>query len=432
MSRKKVFTLASSLLVLGGALTGCGSSTTPANNTTVGSNSPAPVTITFWNAYSATDPEVSVLKKDIIPAFEKQYPYITVKDVEFPYDQMQKKLLTSAAGADLPDAARIDIIWTSQLAKLGILVQQDQLAGFSALQSQVFKGPLSTATYNGHYFALPLDTNTKILFYNQALFAKAGISGPPTSMTDMVQDIAKLSSGSGKSAVYGYALGGFDLWNAIPWINSAGGSLLSPDMTKASGYLNSPETIAAVQQLATMASQHQISGFNNGDMSTSDGFAKGKYAMIDDGPWMDPIFAGQYPNFKYSKALWPAGTAGSVQVVGGENIAIFNTDQAHQDAAWKFEQFMLSPATQIAMAKVGQMPVLNNISNDPQIQQLGNMSLFLEQLKTSASRPSIPQYGQVDQIIMNAITQAVQGKVSVKTALDGAAQQVDQVLASQS
>ena len=57
----------------------------------------------------------------------------------------------------------------------------------------------------------------------------------------------------------------------------------------------------------------------------------------------------------YGTSEVPAGSGGSISVLGGEDIAMFNT--ANKDGAWKFMKFMTSEYAQEEMAKCGQIPV---------------------------------------------------------------------------
>jgi len=387
------------------------------------------ITITFWNAYSATDSEESTIVKTLIPAFEKSHPGIKVENVTMPYSSMQSKLLTSAAGGELPDVARLDIIWVPQLAKLGTLMAGNSLPGFAALTKKVFPGPLSTNKYNGNYYGLPLDTNTKVLFSNTNVLKQHGIKQPPKMMSEFIADIKKLTRGKGKSKVYGYMAGGTDLWNLVPWISSFGGSVLSPNMKTANGYLNGAKTFKAISTLVNLSKAGYITGLlpgANGDMT---GLAQGQYAMIDEGPWDVPSMKQQYPKVKYQLSTFPAGAGGSAEVVGGEDIGVFNTDSAHEKAAWAFEQFMMSPYAQSMMESVGQMSTLNHLPNSPVLKGLSYYNVFRKQLATAVARPPVPNYTQIDTDVSNAVSLAVQGKESVKAALDQATQQVDALLA---
>lgn len=391
----------------------------------------APITITFWNAYNATDNEEKTIVKDIIPAFERSHPGIKVQNVTLPYSAMQQKLLTSAAGGVLPDVARLDIIWTPQLAKLGTLMAENSQPGFAALSKKVYPGPLSTNLYNGKYYGLPLDTNTKVLFTNTAVLAKHGIKQPPATMAQFIADIKKMTSGQGKTKAYGYMAGaGVDLWQLVPWISSFGGSVLSPDLKTANGYLNGPKTVRAITTLINLSKAGYITGLLPGANGSMTGFAQGQYAMIDDGPWDVPTMQQQYPKVHYKLSLFPAGLGGSREVVGGENIGVFNTDPAHEKAAWAFEQFMMSPYAQSLMEAAGQMSTLKNLPPSPVLKGLAYYNVFRMQLNTGVARPPIPNYTQVNTDIGNAVTLAVQNKETVKAALDQATKQVDALLAS--
>ncbi len=391
----------------------------------------APITITFWNAYNATDNEEKTIVKDIIPAFERSHPGIKVQNVTLPYSAMQQKLLTSAAGGVLPDVARLDIIWTPQLAKLGTLMVQNNLPGFAALSKKVFPGPLSTNLYNGKYYGLPLDTNTTVLFTNTAVLAKHGIKQPPRTMAQFIADIKKMTGGQGKTKTFGYMDGGgTDLWGLVPWISSFGGSVLSPNLKTANGYLNGPKTVRAITTLISLSKAGYITGLLPGANGDLTGLAQGQYAMINEGPWDVPTMQQQYPKVHYKMSLFPAGLGGSRSVVGGEDIGVFNTNPAHEKAAWAFEKFMMSPYAQSLMQAAGQMSTLKNLPPSPVLKGLAYYNVFRKQLNTAVARPSIPNYSQVDTDISNAVTLAAQGKESVKAALDQATQQVDALLAS--
>lgn len=389
------------------------------------------ITITFWNAYNSTDNEEKTVVNELIPQFEKTHPGIKVQNVTLPYSAMQSKLLTSAAGNVLPDVARLDIIWTPQLAKLGVLLPEDHLPGFGALKGKVFAGPLSTNRYQRIYYGLPLDTNTKVLYSNTAVLKAHGIKAPPTTMPQFITDIKKMTSGSGKKKVYGYMMGaGTDLWGLLPWIASFGGAILSPNRTTANGYLNSPKTIRAISTLINLEKAGYITGLlpgANGDLS---GMAAGQYGTIDEGPWDVPTMQLQYRKVGYKMSLWPKGAGGSREVVGGEDIAVFRTNPAHEKAAWAFEKFMMSPFAQIRMEVAGQMSTLKRLPKTPLLKGLGYFNIFRQQLRTAVARPPIPQYSQVDTDISNQVALAAQGRESVKKALNTATKEIDALLSS--
>jgi multiple sugar transport system substrate-binding protein len=409
--------VASSLLVTGSAvaatsLAGAGQATT---------------TITFWHAYSSDSPEVKTLTTVLIPRFEKSHPSIKVQQVAVPYDSLHQKLLTATAGGTLPDVVRSDIIWVPELANLGVLAALDkQMKDFTSLAAATFPGALATNAWKGHYYGLPLDTNTRVLMYNSDALAQAGLTSPPKTWGQLQVLANRLK---GKSAI-AFADGGTSGWSILPWIWSGGGSLTNKQLTKATGYLNSPKSIAAVQFFVNMHRQGEARFGNvDGGAQTSDGLAQAKYATILDGPWMFPIFAGQYPSFNLKTGLVPAGPGGkSISVVGGEDVVMTQSSK-HKAQAAEFIRFLLSKQAQTDMARVGQMSIRKDLKSAlTKIHPY--YGIFIDQLATARPRTPHPQWPKMDAIIDSSVAKAIKGDTSVKDALTEAAKQIDALLAS--
>ncbi len=401
-------------------LAGCGGSK-------AASQSPAQLsgTITFWHAYSADSQEVKTLNDVIIPGFKKLHPGVDVKQVAIPYDQLHQKLITSAAGGEVPDVLRSDIAWVSELAKLGLLEPLDTaMPDFQALAHQTFPGALATNKYKGKYYGLPLDTNTRVLMYNQAALDKAGVTAPPKTFDD-VKALGDKLAGTGVAA---FADNGLSGWNVLPWIWSAGGDITDANYTKATGYLNSAASVAGVQLLFDLYSKKELPNIilgGTGGTPTSDGLATGKYATILDGPWMYPIFASAHPDFKLQVGPVPAGPGGSISVIGGEDVTVFRQSK-NKPLALEFTRYLLSQEAQLAMAKVGQMSVLKDLdvtSVNP------NYAPFVTQLKNAKPRPPVPAWPKIDDLLQKKLQAAFQGQMTVQQALDKAAAEIDPLLA---
>jgi multiple sugar transport system substrate-binding protein len=385
------------------------------------------VTITYWHAFSADSPEVNTLNTVVIPGFEKTHPNITIKAVAFPYDQLHQKLLTSTAGGTLPCLVRSDIIWVPELAQLGAITPLDKvMKDYDTIAAKTYPGALATNVWKGKHYGLPLDTNTRVLMYNEATLKKAGFNTAPKTFDDLRAVAAKLKG----TKDVAFADNGTSGWNLFPWIWSAGGSVTDKDMTKATGYLNSPQSVAGVQLLADLHKEGQLPDIilgGKGGVETSVGLPKGQYASILDGPWMFPIFQKQNPDFTLKTALVPAGPGGSVSVVGGEDL-VMTSSCDHQPQAAEFARYLLGDDAQTAMAKVGQMPVLTDLGSKlTDIQPY--YAIFAEQLKTAQPRLPHPQYPKIEAIISTEVQKALKGQQTVQQALDSAAKQIDPLLA---
>ncbi|HEY5836991.1 extracellular solute-binding protein [Streptomyces sp.] len=391
-------------------------------------SSSGPATLTFWGTYGngGNKVQTDALEKTIIPAFEKAHPDIKIKYVDVPYDSLLQKLTTAAAGAKLPDLVRADLGWVPKMGALGVFAALDEkMTDFQALASKTYPGSLATNKLGDHYYGLPLDSNTRVLISNPDALKKAGLSAPPATFQELKAAAPKLAA----AKVSVFADSGLQGWNIYPWIWSAGGSVTDADQTKATGYLNSPASVAGVQLLADLHKADAIPNLITGDKGgtqTSDGLPKGQYATILDGPWMTGVWSGQYPKFKPVYSPVPAGPGGSVSVVGGEDIAMTSASR-HQEQAEEFIRFTQTADYQLTMAKTGQMSVIKSFDSQ-EAALVPEFAPFIKQLATARPRPSVPQAPQIDTVLQNELTLAFQGKQSVRKALDKAAGEIDSLL----
>ena len=394
--------------------------------TALAESSETPVTINFWHHYSAQSAENETLMNDLIPKFESENPGIKVNAVSHEWAELHDKILVSASSQSLPDVARLDIAWLPEFQQMGVLVALDQeMPDFAEVAGTLLDSALSTANIGGSYYALPLNTNSKILFYNTAMLEAAGVE-VPTTMDKWVEAVRKLSgTNANGQQIWGWNEPALSGWNICPFIWSFGGSLTNEEQTVATGYINSPETIKAVETFAMLVQEGALTGFNSGDIPMTDGFGTGRYAMMLEGPWKTAELAGAYPDVAYGTAYMPAGEGGSISVLGGEDIAMFNT--ANREAAWKFMQFMTGEYAETAMAKCGQIPV-NKVALESDVVKNADYAPFIQAIETAKARPTVAAWSEMDNELTNAMTAVVNGEKTAQEAMDELAVVFDELL----
>ena len=427
------------------ALAGCGNSapvqtkndsesqkvTNAAEQTASDTETPAAdgkeITINFWHHYSAQSAENDTLVNVLIPKFEEENPGIKVNAVSHEWGDLHEKILISAQSDTLPDVARLDSAWIPEFEKMGILTALDEeMPDYSDVAANLLESAMSTASVGGHSYGLALNTNSKILFYNIQAFADAGIDVPKT-MDEFVA-AAKTLSGTNENGqqVWGSNEPALAGWNLCPYIWSMGGAITNEEETKASGYINSPETVEAIQMLADLYDAGAITGWNSGDIPMTDGFGTGRYMMLLEGPWKIAEMQGAYPDFAYATTEIPAGKGGSVSVLGGEDISMFNS--ANKDAAWKFMKFMTDSFAQEEMAKCGQIPV-NKESLASDTVKEADFAPFIDAITTARSRPTVACWSEMDSELSVAVTAVMNGEMTAQEAMDELAVTFDQMLA---
>jgi len=335
-------------------------------------------------------------------------------------------VLVSTSSGSLPDVIRCDIAWLPEFQKMGILVALDEaMPDFAAVSGALLESAMSTAKIGEHTYALALNTNSKIVFYNTAMLEEAGVAVPAT-MDEWVAAVTALAgTNANGQQTWGWNEPALSGWNLCPFIWSFGGSLTNEEQTVASGYVNSEATVQAVDTFAQLVKDGALTGFNSGDIPMTDGFGTGRYAMMLEGPWKTAELSGAYPDVAYGNAPIPAGAGGSISVLGGEDIAM--TTLANQDAAWKFMQFMTSSFAQVEMAKCGQIPINNNALASDTVKNAA-YAPFLEAIKTAKARPTVAAWSEMDTELSNAMTAVVSGEKTAQEAMDALAVTFDALL----
>jgi len=102
---------------------------------------------------------------------------------------------------------------------------------------------------------------------------------------------------------------------------------------------------------------------------------------------------------------------------------------AKQDAAWEFMQWAMSSDVQTALAKGGGLPATTASFENPElIASLPYWKQELVSLSESKSRPRIPEWGQLSDILQKSISDVISGQATSSDALSGAATQLKAAL----
>lgn len=387
-----------------------------------------PVTVEFWHAYG--EGEEIVLLEEVLPKFKEKYPNITVHATRMPSDNLDQQVITAAAGGTAPDVMRMDNTWIPRMAKEGILQSVDGFAGFDKIVSDSFAGPMSTNFYNGKYYGVPLDTNTKIAIYNKALLQEAGATEPPKTIDELV-NLARKMKEKGK---YGITIGGPDSWNMPPWFWTLGGTITDDKFTQATGYLNNAASVKALETIVAWNDEKLLAPpILGGQPGTWEGLRGDKgqpatYMMINDGPWFFGIL-GDSVKDTMIPAKMPNGPDGkSHSIIGGQDMVIFNGAK-QPEAAWTFTQFMLSEEIQTLMSvKTGAIPTNKTAAQSDQLKSVWYFDKYVQEMDTAYARTPSANWNQISDVFGKAFESALRKKTTPKDALDKAAAEIDKLL----
>jgi raffinose/stachyose/melibiose transport system substrate-binding protein len=248
----------------------------------------AKTTLVLWQNYGTE--QNAVATTNLIKAFEKLHPNITIKDVAQPGTNYFQLLQSAAISGNGPDLA---VMWTGiydlqYSSYLENLKGNVPAADLNKMEGMQWVAP-DYNTANGAY-VMPLETQFYIGFYNKALFKKAGIASPPTDWSQLFADAKLLKAKGIQPLVYGN--GGQAISTEFyPWYDMSymmiGAHTLSAWKDLYDGSTSWTST-ANVDQLKNWALLEK-DGYTNSDVLTNttniQQFEKGKAAMLVDGTW---------------------------------------------------------------------------------------------------------------------------------------------------
>ncbi|GLC30818.1 extracellular solute-binding protein [Clostridium omnivorum] len=426
MKNKKIMSLILTGLMASAIFVGCGKQAdqTQGQSSTVADETKLKGEIEMWSTF--TDNENKVLKEKIVPAFNKKYPDITVKITPMPSgDDYKKQILQAAMSGTTPDLARTDITDVAQYAKEDYLVAVDSLPGFNDLKKEIYEGPMSTNMYNGHYYGIPLDTNTKVAIYNKAMLDKAGLKEAPKTMAELEQYADKVKA----DKVAGIGIAGVESWAISPYFLSLGGQFTDKENTKATGYLNSPQSVKALEKIVEWNDKGYVAKCLLGGEGSWEGYNAGHYGMIDDGPWWFPSNKDQKlvkDNVVFAPI--PKGDGGSISVVGGEDTIIFKASK-NQQQAFAFAKFLASDEAQtIFTTELNMMPVNTKTAEKSVVKDNAMLKVYVDQLSSTWARTPSPKWGDISNAMKDDFEAAIRKKMTPQQALDDAAKKVDALL----
>lgn len=427
MKIKKIMSLFLTGLMISVAFAGCGNNKTVENesqNIAVTDETSLKGEIEMWSTF--TDKENEILTDKIIPEFNKKYPNIKVNITPMPGgDDYKKQILQAAMSGTTPDLARTDIVDVAQYASQDYLTAVDEMPGFEDVKKEIFEGPMGTNMYNGHYYGIPLDTNTKVAIYNKTMLDKAGFKEAPKTMDELEKYADKLKA----DKVNGIGIAGLESWAIAPYFISLGGKFTDDKNTKAKGYLNSPESVKALEKIIEWNDKGYVAASLLGGEGTWEGFNAEHYGMIDDGLWW--LAANKDQNTVKDNVVFapiPEGNGGSVSVVGGEDTVIFKASK-NQQQAYVFAKYLASDEAQTIFAtELGMMPVNKNTVEKSVIKDNKILSVYMNQLNSTWARTPAPNWGDISNAIRDEFEAAIRKDKNAKQALDDAASEVDALL----
>jgi len=385
-----------------------------------------------------TPAEEYALNQQLAAEFEKNHPGVRVKLTNDPSSQAMFKLQNMLAAGTPPDLMSIHGAYFVPFAAAGALLDITTRAeGDGEFRlSDFYPGLIELCRVDGRIYSLPRYGSVYALFYNKALFDRAGLpypgKGPSWTWQDFrrtARTLTKDTNGDGKPDQYGCSI---DFWGAriYPWVWQNRGQIISPD--KRRSMLGSAATREALQFLVDLKMKDAVTPRTVEDERTGgrELFKMGRVAMYMSGPWDVQEFE-RMPDLQWDAAPLPVGKE-RASLLGTENYAI-SAKTKMPDEAWALLKFLLSPEVQQRTAeKVGKMPSRRSVAEGAYLAEkvAYDRRPFVEALGYGKMPPNIPCWNEVLDSMQRALEAIWQGKATIAEATSRADREIDKTLAA--
>jgi raffinose/stachyose/melibiose transport system substrate-binding protein len=346
-------------------------------------NGGKPVTLTWWHNAS-TQPGLGAFQQ-VATDFHTAHPNVTIQVQPIQNETIKTKIQVALQGTP-PDIFQQ---WGGGAE--AIQAQSGKLADITQLTSS-WIGQLGKSaagwSNDGKQYGVPYDYHVVGFWYRTDLFAKAGISSPPATMTDLLADITKLKA----AGITPMTVGGKDKWpDAFYWENFVLKECPKDTITAgiAAAKFTDPCFVKAGDDLKTLLDANP---FNTGFLATpaqqgagsSAGLvANGKAAMELQGDWEIPTIIGLVPKAQAATVEGEMGFFPFPSISGGNGepgAALgggdgFSCSTKAPDACAAFLQYMTSAPVEEQLVKATAISIPSNggatsAISDPTLQKV--------------------------------------------------------------
>lgn len=293
--------------------------------------------LSFWHAYAGQQDKVDFINF-ALDEFAKAHPDIKLDVVAAEQSAYKTKLNTAMASGNPPD-----VFYTLPGGFLNAFVNGGQMYALDAdlakdgWGASFLESALAQTSKDGHAYAVPVDVDSVVFWYDKALFAEKGWAVP--SSYDELLALAEKIKGEG---IVPFALGNKDAWPATFWfqyleMRLKGSGVVSAFVNKDAKAALGDEGTKALEHVAELSSKGYFPiGFNGmGDQEANMLFLNGQAAMMLNGTWQIGASADAPEGFELGYFAFPtvAGGAGDQSDVLAGVAATFGISEKAENKA---------------------------------------------------------------------------------------------------
>jgi multiple sugar transport system substrate-binding protein len=377
---------------------------------------------------------------------EKRHPDfdITIKYLEFPYEQTRSHILSSMISRTPVDITTIDEIWLGEFAEKGFLTDlTDRIQNWGRL-SDWYESNLDGMAYEDKLYGLWTWTTVRAMWFWKDMLNEAGVDPNSLKTWDgYIEAAKKLNPILTPKGIQGIHLTGAnhspDLWYPYLWM--LGGSILekrSGHPTKESYWFPAYNSSAGVRAMDFIKAQIEASIKPQTNHFWGKEILDRKFVVMLEAVQHHIHLNNteQKQDFEQKIGLLPFPVPDenyeSSTLMGGWLLSIPTTSK-NKDLAWELITVTAEPKILAPwLAKYGYLPTqvsigegsFSNILN----QSIPYYNQLVSMIPQAGIRPNIPEYPAIAEDVKQALDDVYYGRKDPKQALDDAAEKSAKIL----
>jgi ABC-type glycerol-3-phosphate transport system substrate-binding protein len=340
------------------------------------------------------------------------------------YVQTSKMLRHALAQGPLPDVAVLGIELWLEMVTQGILLSLNETImpnGKEYFKESGFEESfLLNTEYQGQTYGLPFSRSFPVIYYNRDILETAGIDGlsnPPLTWDDLI-GYAKQTRQSLKTDTF-FPVGlPIQDWFLSCFTRQASGRVIDDD-----NFAPAFDSREAVQALEFWDSLCKLK-LAKSDLPWFQGpqeFVQGRCAILYHTSGSLTFLS---TNAEFEVGVWklPYYSTPAAEI-GGTNFAVLaNRPREQQRAAWQFIDWFTQPEQSAEWAiSTGYLPVRHNSLHLPvymsYVKSQPGSEVAISQRDRAYPRTSAPYFAQLEPLLLQSITETLQGRQPPKEAL---------------
>ncbi|MFE6283878.1 ABC transporter substrate-binding protein [Streptomyces sp. NPDC057877] len=367
----------------------------------------------------------------LLEGWNRAHPDERVTLVELPdsADETRAQMATDLRGAPPGrfDVLNIDVNWTSEFAAAGWIrpLPRDRFPLDTFLRPVV-----STATYDGHLYAVPYVTNAGLLLYRKDVLDREGLA-PPRTWAELERIAETVAPKYGLDGYAGQFLPYEGLTvNAAEAVYSAGGTILGGEGERVT--VDSAAAREGIGFLARGVREGWIprEALTYKEEESKRAFRDGRLLFLRNWPYAYVVAAaeGSPVAGKIGAVPLPGPDGPGTSVLGGSNLAV-SSHARHPDSAARLIAYLTSERVQRQVLTRGALPpVRADLYEDPElVRRFPYLPTLRESVLTAAPRPKSARYDQVSLVVQAVVHDALAGRHTPEAAVRRLARELDAI-----